>query len=358
MFALLTVFSLTLQAYVRDLEERLKQYDESNLSSSESIGSLKREITQYKDAETHSTQYIADLEARLLRADESILDLQQTVERLEKEAERRREEVESLQSRLTSITKDGQSWRDDLEEREERVKELERKMVELEAKKNDTAEERARLGEIVEEVAKARRSLQLPKGVTINGNGSGFDSVGSSRPETPLSTIPPSESPQTLVEGDVNAQFVALQQTHTATLADLSTVTAKYRDALREIQDLSSQLEEAKHSQGLAASESPERNGSLDPFSGNTPGFTRRKSVRNMSENSGNRRLFFRHAASAESLHSRLAGLSNALPNDAGFLINFRKPFIQVALAISIALAGAILSQIAQTLVFQQPRKQ
>ena len=44
-----------------------------------------------------------------------------------------------------------QSWRDDLEEREERVEELERKMVELEAKKNDTAEEWAHLGEIVEE---------------------------------------------------------------------------------------------------------------------------------------------------------------------------------------------------------------
>ena len=57
--ALLTVFSLILQAYVRDLGEWLKQYDESNLSSSKSIGSLKKEIAQYKDAETHSTQYIS-----------------------------------------------------------------------------------------------------------------------------------------------------------------------------------------------------------------------------------------------------------------------------------------------------------
>ena len=94
--ALLTVFSLILQACVRVLEERLKQYDESNLSSYESIGSLKIEIARYKDAETHSTQYIADLEARLLLADESILGLQQAVERPEKEAEHRRGEVESF----------------------------------------------------------------------------------------------------------------------------------------------------------------------------------------------------------------------------------------------------------------------
>jgi kinesin family protein 4/21/27 len=189
-----------------------------------------------------------------------------------------------------------------LEEREDRVKELERKMIELETKKKDAAEERVRLGEIVEEVAKARRSLQLPKGITLNGLGLG--SVGSSRPDTPLSTAPPSETPQTTVEGGTETQFLTLQQTHTATLADLSNVTAKYRDALREIQDLSSQLEEVKLSQGLAASESLERTVSLDT-SGGTSGTTRRKPVRNVSESSGNRRLFFRHAASAESLHSR-----------------------------------------------------
>ena len=230
------------------------------------------------------------------------------------------------------------------------MKELERKMIELETKKQDAAEERVRLGEIVEEVAKARRSLQLPKGI----NGSGPASVGSSRPDTPLSTTPPSETPQTVVEGGADTRLLALQQTHTATLADLSNVTAKYRDALREIQDLSSQLEEVKLSQGLAASESLERNGSLDPFSGNTSEATRRRPVRNMSENSGNRRLFFRHAASAESLHSRSAGSSIASTTDT----DSRRSYIQVALAISIALAGAVLSQIAQALLFQQPRKQ
>ena len=339
------------------MEEQLKQYDESNLSSSESIGSLKREIAQYKDAESHSARYIADLEARLLCADESILDLQQVVERLENAAERRREEVEVLQSRLTSLAKDGQSWRDDLEEREERVKELEKEMVELETKKNDAAEERARFGEIVEEVAKARRSFQLPKGIMVNGNGSGLESIDPSRPETPLPTMSPSKTPQTIVEGNADTQLVALQQTHTATLADLSTVTTKYRDALREIHDLSSQLEEAKLSQGLAASESPERSGSLDPFSVHTPGSVGRKPVRNMSESPGNRRLFFRHAASAESLHSRSADFPTS-STGTGFLTDSRKSSMQVAFAITIALAGAVLGQIAQTLLFQQPRKQ
>ena len=185
-------------------------------------------------------------------------------------------------------------------------------MVELETKKQDAAEERARLREIVEEVAKARRSLQLPKGFTLNGFSLG--SADSSHPDTPLSTAPPSETPAT-VAGTTDAQLLALQQTHTTTLADLSNVTAKYRDTLREIQDLSSQLEEMKLSQGLAASETLERNGSLDPFSGNPSGAARRKPARNTSESPGNRRFFFRRVASVESLHSRSADFPNT-PRD------------------------------------------
>ena len=73
---------------------------------------------------------------------------------------------------------------------------------------------------------------------------------------------------------------------------------------------------EANVSQGLAASEPLERNGSLDPFSGNASGPVRMKPVRNTSESSGSRRLFFRHAASAESLHSRSVDFSTALSTD------------------------------------------
>ena len=142
----------------------------------------------------------------------------------------------------------------------------------------------------------ARWSLQPPKGIVITSNGSSLGSFGSSQPETPL----------TIIEGSAEAQLHALQQMHTATLADLSSVTTKYRSALREIHDLSSQLKEANLSQGLAASEPLERNGSLNPFSGSTSGPGRRRLVRNFHE----RGLwepppFYRHAASAESLRSR-----------------------------------------------------
>ena len=51
---LLTVFSLIPQVYARDLEERLKQYDESNFSSSESIPDLQQAAKRLeKEAEHH-----------------------------------------------------------------------------------------------------------------------------------------------------------------------------------------------------------------------------------------------------------------------------------------------------------------
>lgn len=265
------------------MEEKVKQYDETSISSSGSITDLKREISKFKDSESYSSQYISDLEARLARADESVLALRETVENLEKECDRRREEVEVLQSRLDSLAQDGESWRTDLEERERKVRALELKMEEWEAKKKEAAEDRERLGDLVGEVAKARKSLE--------------DSTPS------IKTMPSTDSLAVGPDNSVEGQLVALQQTHTATLADLSSVTAKYRDALREIADLAAQLEEAKVNAPIAPSESPERPADLSP---------RRRMTRVVSKdgvesqiNGTVRRPFFRQASSTESLHSR-----------------------------------------------------
>ena len=108
-------------------------------------------------------------------------------------------------------------------------------------------------------------------------------------------------------ENPLEEQLVALQQTHTATLADLSSVSAKYRDALREIADLAAQLQEAKVNASIPPtplSESPER-----PTEVSSP---RRRMTRGMSKDGldgpltgTGRRLLYRQAASTESLHAR-----------------------------------------------------
>lgn len=271
------------QAYVRDLEEKIKAYDETSITSSESMTDLKREVSKYRDTESHSTEYIADLESRLARSDESVLVLQQTVEKLEKESERRRSEVEVLQSRLQHLKQDGESWRSDLEQREKKVNELEQKMADWERKRKEAEADRLRLGAVVGEVVEARRSLEV---LELNGasNGSGV-------------STPNYDS--------VENQLVALRQTHTATLADLAAVSAKYRDALREISDLAAQMQEAKLNSMLPI-DHPVTDQPLE-----IPPFRRKKTgsrTRKQSEPplpSPGRRSFFRQAASAESLHTR-----------------------------------------------------
>ena len=303
-----TILDVILQAYVRDLEEKLKTYDETSISSSESMTDLKREVIRFRDAEALSSKYIADLEARLSRSDDSILVLQQNVEKLEKECERRRNEIDTLQTRLETFRQDGENWRSDLEAREFKVKQLEEKMLEWEYKRKDAQESRLRLGEVVEEVVSARRSLE----VDLANAPSLADT--SEYPETSSSLLPPEantrEMPST-PPSEIEAQLLALQETHTATLADLSSITTKYRDALREISDLAAQIQEAKLNSPSIAESSLDST-DTDKFQDILiPPLKKRVTSPRMREstevqiNPSNRRLFFRQAASAESLHAR-----------------------------------------------------
>ncbi|KAJ7749534.1 kinesin domain-containing protein [Mycena maculata] len=320
--AKLTEREASTEAYVRDLEEKMKTYDESSITSSESMTDLKREVTRYRDSETHSVKYIVDLEARLARTDESVLGLQQTIEKLESECERRRDEVVLLQSRLEALQTDGNNWRSDLEERERKVRELEEKMEEWELKKKEAGDARARLGTVVGEVASARKSLQLDLNGTVTPP---YDI------ETPLATVAlvpdeadkhPSDTdaaPPAQADSAVHHQLVALQQTHTATLADLSSVTDKYRDALREISDLAAQIQEAKlngHAVESLSMEPPvEKPIEVPPFRRRLTGGRSRESSE-PQYNSAGRRLFFRQAASTESLHGRSLSQSQSLSQE------------------------------------------
>ena len=265
----------------------MKQYDESSVSSSESLSDLKRELSRFKDAELLSTKYIADLEMRLAKSDESVLALRENVEGLELECERRRNEARVLQERLEGLKKDGQSWRSDLEERERKVRELEAKMDEWKEKKKEAGEAWERLDGVASEVQQERKRLEFDLAKVA---GSGSSSVsGTSTPGEP--------------ESGLENQLVALQQAHTATLADLSSVTAKYRDALREISDLAAQIQEAKLS-NPALTDSPDRSVDLGSHKRRMTGGRSKESSENPL-NSASRRHFFRQAASTESLHSR-----------------------------------------------------
>lgn len=293
--AKLTERESSTEAYVHDLEEKMRQYDESNISSSESMSDLKRELIRFKEAESHSAKYITDLELRLAKSDESLLSLREHVEKLELECERRQDEARVLQERLEGLKKDGQSWRTDLEERERKVLELEAKMEEWQAKKKEAGEAWERLGNVASEVQQERNRLEAK--VATSGSNS---ASGTSTPKEP--------------ELALENQLVSLQQAHTATLADLSSVTAKYRDALGEISDLAAQIQEAKLN-NASLTDSSERSVDLGPHRRRMTGGRTKESNESSINNTG-RRHFFRQAASTESLHSRSLSQSVSLSQE------------------------------------------
>jgi kinesin family protein 4/21/27 len=294
--AKLTEREASTEAYVRDLEEKMKSCDETSMSSSESLTDLKREVSRYKEAESHSASYIADLEARLARSDESVLTLQQTIERLENDCERRREEVEALTTRLENLSQDGASWRTDLEERERKVKELEQKMEVWERKRKEANEDRIRLGDVVGEVELAKRSLE-----SLNGGSTKVNSPSTSGASTPAT-----------VDLSVENQLVALRQTHAATLTDLSSVSKKYQDALQEIADLAAQIQEAKLSNPTIPETSAVDKVDTPPFRRRMTSTKSRDGLADPVYDAAGRRLFFRQAASVDSLHGR--ALLQSLP--------------------------------------------
>jgi kinesin family protein 4/21/27 len=300
------------EAYVRDLEEKMKLCDETSVTSSESLSDLRREISKFKDSEIHSAKYIVELEARLTRSDESILDLQQTMEQLERECERRSEEAEVLQRRLDNLRQDGEGWRSDLEERERKVKELEEKMTEWEKRKTEVGETRARLGSVVEEVASARRSLEISLAHTATS--SNDDDIPHHKAITPASFSP--------TEQALESQLATLQQTHTATLADLASVSAKYRDALGEISDLAAQIQEAKLG-NLSTAPSESNDSPIGDKSIEFPLPSKRRimggRLRDIGDprlDAGSRRFLYRQAASTESLHLRSLSQSQSLSQE------------------------------------------
>ncbi len=302
------------------MEERLRAYDETSVSSTESMADLRRELARFKEAEIQSSKYIVDLEARLSRADESILSLQQAVEESEKECERRQAQVETIQSRLESFKLDGENWRSDLEAREAKVKQLEEKMREWEQRRKETEETRFRLGGVVGEVELAKRHLEIDISKSSSTVSSVSPSPGSEYPP-PMPLQADSHDAVGATDTELEKQFLELQQTHTATLADLASITGKYRDALREISDLAAQIQETKFSNpSIAEVADITTESHMVDILPDTPPLRKRILGPRIWESSEGqlspRRHFFRQAASAESLHTRSLSQSQSLSQE------------------------------------------
>ena len=262
------------------------------------IAELRREIAKYKESESVSATYIASLEQRLTRADTDIVALRSQVEKLELDLESKDADIAKLHARIEAMfaeSEDLRQWKDSLAEREKRVQELERQMEEWERVRAETGLQRQRLASTVSEVETTRRSLEAE----VNG--------------LPAS---PTHSTMTITPADAS-ELNQLREKHQTTLAELDAVSAKYRDALKEISDLAGQIAEAKLHSETSSEVSSSEAGTNRPMPRSPKPGRRSVSRRDTSESLSSlvvpagsnlppsRRNFFRHAASSEGLHSR-----------------------------------------------------
>lgn len=315
-------------------------FTETTSSSDGALLELQKELIRYKENESTSAHYISEMEARLSKYDEDIETLRRDMSKLERELADSRERcrtmdalVETLRAEREAERKDREEWVKVLEAREKRVEALEVQMKEVERDRAFLASERERLGGVVGGVEKARRSLEME-----------VEDTG-----TPFMTPATEVGEMGLFRGEVNgtngvnrnggegerqaAAIDELQKKHAATLAELNTVNTRYQDALHDISDLYAQINEIKLQGGVekAGGETngvqvetngetngvhPDTNTSTDTTpptrSPPTPTQRRRAGSRaaaavGLESPSGTsaRRLFFRHAASSESLHAR-----------------------------------------------------
>lgn len=255
----------TTEAYVRDLESKLKDYGDQDESHGSAMSDLRKEIARSREQAETTEQYIKDVEGRLAKSDGFNATLRRQIEVLERDVERREEAYRQLEGRLSLLDTSGEHKLlvSEIDERDKRVLDLERSLDELKIKTATAEQETQRLEKIAQLEKEAKEELQS-RVRTLERAWMTMASAGLSTKARPTSFTPPATpaegedadppslpSPaQASADPDVVAslelRIEQLQATYDQTLAELDSANGKYQESLKEIEDLNSQVEEAK----------------------------------------------------------------------------------------------------------------
>ncbi|GAA5990939.1 hypothetical protein JCM5350_008285 [Sporobolomyces pararoseus] len=240
----------TTEAYVRDLEAKLKEVDDADESTGNAVSDLRKELSRNREQSETTELYIKELEARLAKSDESNHALQAQLEVLERDIQRREEAYKELEARLTLLDTSGEHklLLAEIDEKDKRLIELERDLDEMKVKAETAAQEKEKLEEMADRLKKGGndrrpRSLTPPDTPAETDDGefeSPLDRQVSSSTSSDSTTVDPS------LVASLQEQMDQLKEAHAVTLAELESAKAKYGDSLKEIEDLNSQVQEAK----------------------------------------------------------------------------------------------------------------
>lgn len=177
---------------------------------------------------------------------------------LERDVVRREEAYRELEGRLSLLDTSGEhkALLAELDERDKKLLDLERTLDEVKSQAYTAEQEAARLQIVADAEKEAKEELQSRVRTLERASISAkIRPISFTPPQTPAECETSSEDPLTsaaTVPSD--AAFVAglekrvgeLQAAHDRTLGELEIANARYRESLKEIEDLNSQVQEAK----------------------------------------------------------------------------------------------------------------
>lgn len=264
------------ETYIRDLETKLSNLNERDDTRGSHVSSLRKEVAQLRESDGSSAKYLAGLEKQLATSETTSSSLAVKVDLLEKEIARRETMYRNLEARLDSVdtTEENKHLLRELDEKDHKVAVLERQLEDAFRSMEVAGRERATLQAQAVKDESERTSLktliQRSRDGPTNGHLASSSSLASRQistnhlanhssagepsedgvnqaidDETPKSRTPilAQGTPAEISQDQLELQLRDLQMAHTRTLAELDEVSAKYRDALKEIAELSAKLQ-------------------------------------------------------------------------------------------------------------------
>lgn len=271
----------TNEVYIKDLEEKLRFMSDSDETSSGIVTELKKEIIKLKETETKSEKYIKDLELKFSKDEEAHVTMKARVDLFEAQLARKEEMIEELQLKYnalsagaiedsTGLSDQQKSLIAELDEREEKLRVLEATLKEFQEQKQKIEHQQAQLESTsgastdttlqtslapTTSVPVRNLSADATQPVSLPDRAAPHRSVSPGSftpPATPaaLSAIASSSRHPTpgnpAYDNDLKKQFCELQERYELTVSELDQVQTKYNNSLKELDDLSAQLDESR----------------------------------------------------------------------------------------------------------------
>ncbi|KAK4058826.1 hypothetical protein OIO90_000272 [Microbotryomycetes sp. JL221] len=253
----------TTELYIRDLEQRIKESELEDARGSE-VSEIRKELHKARDERERLEEHIADIESRLSKADDNAATFKRQIDVLERDIKRREEAYRELESRLSVLDSSGDHklLLQAIEEKDRKLLELERSIDELRSRSDLAEQEKDRLEKLVAAETEAKQELNsrvkdLERASVVASS----EAIARARPAVNGRQGIESRGGDAGEEKDVvvsalEHQLYKLQQSHEATLAQLESINIKYRDSLKEIEELNTVVAETRDGSTLPSTNS------------------------------------------------------------------------------------------------------